>query len=69
MPIKTPEDLRADRIAVRKILQFEDRLNTETDEGRYKVLASLLANECEELTKETDVFMPSPNLLSASRYR
>ena len=52
MLIKTLEQLQSDAMAVRNILQFQEKLNSETDEGKYKILSMLLADECRELNKE-----------------
>ena len=47
----TQDELRAGWIATENIVRFQDLLNGETDDGRYRVLAQLLADEFEKFKK------------------
>jgi len=38
-------ELPADQVAEARSASFLERLNAETDEGRYKILAALLGND------------------------
>jgi hypothetical protein len=43
MEQKTVEDLRVDWIVTQNIVRFQELLKRETNEGRYRILANLLA--------------------------
>lgn len=45
MEHKTTEELLADWIVTQNIVRLQELLKCETDEGRYRILASLLARE------------------------
>ena len=45
MDHKTKEDLRTDWIIAQNILRFQELLKQETEEGRCRILANLLADE------------------------
>jgi hypothetical protein len=49
MPKMTEQNLQADWIATQNIARFQERLDAETDDGRIKILMSLLAREFETL--------------------
>ena len=51
IPEMTREERHADLIATQNIAGFQERINAETDEGKYRVLARLLANEFRKLEK------------------
>ena len=50
----TQDELQADWIATKNIVQFQELLNGETDDGRYEILAQLLANEFEKLKPKAE---------------
>jgi hypothetical protein len=52
MLIKKLEKLQSDAMAVRNILQFQEKLNSETVAGKFRILSKLLADECSELNKD-----------------
>jgi len=45
MTQKTKEQLWADWVATQDMGNFQERLNAETEDGKYKILAQLLSNE------------------------
>ena len=47
----TREERRADWVVTQNIARFQERLNAETDEGKYKILALLLADEFRKFEK------------------
>ena len=47
----TREELQADWTATKNIVRFQELLNGETDDGRYEILAQLLADEFEKFEK------------------
>jgi hypothetical protein len=47
----TREERNADRIVKQSIDGFQARFNAQTDDGKYNVLAQLLANEFRTLEK------------------
>ena len=47
----TKDELSADWVATQNIVRFQELLKRETDDGRYKILALLLANEFEKFKK------------------
>ena len=50
--IKTAlEELQADWTATKNIVRFQELLNGETDDGRYEILAQLLADGFEKFKK------------------
>jgi len=51
MAEKSPAEVRA-WIAVSNIARFQRDLEAETDEGRYNILAGLLAKEYEKFERE-----------------
>jgi hypothetical protein len=48
------DELWADWVATQNIVRFQELLKRETDDGRYKILALLLANEFEKFKKSPD---------------
>jgi hypothetical protein len=48
----TQEEQRADGAATQDILRFQKKLNAETDDGRHKILAQLLADEFRKFKKD-----------------
>jgi hypothetical protein len=51
MTEKTKEQAWSDWVATQGIDHFQQRLNAETEDGRYLILAQLLSSELEELKK------------------
>jgi hypothetical protein len=51
MEKKTKEELWAEWVATQNIGRFQDLLKHETDEGRYRILEVLLADEFEKFKK------------------
>jgi hypothetical protein len=51
MTDKTREQRWADWMAKQDMGQFQQRLNAETEDGKYKILAQLLSSELEKLMK------------------
>lgn len=51
MQLKTTEELLADWIVTQNIVRFQELLKLETDEGRYRILATLLAGEFHKVRK------------------
>ena len=49
----TREELQADWTATKNIVRFQELLNDETDDGRYEILAQLLADEFEKFKKKS----------------
>jgi hypothetical protein len=47
----TQEELRADWIATKNIAGFQELLKIETDDGRYRILSQLLADEIAKFKK------------------
>ena len=47
----TQEQIQADWIATKNIVGFQELLNGEIDEGRYKILSQLLSDEFEKFKK------------------
>jgi hypothetical protein len=47
-----PEERRADWAAPQDSVRFQEKLNTETDDGRYKILRELLADEFGKFKKD-----------------
>jgi hypothetical protein len=45
MAKKTQEQMQADWTATKNIVGFQEMLNGETDDGRYKILSQLLSDE------------------------
>jgi hypothetical protein len=45
---KTPAELHAELVIEGDIVRFQEWLNTETEDGRIKILMSLLADEFEK---------------------
>ena len=48
MVIMTQEQMQADWFATKNIVRFQELLNGETDDGKYRILAQLLADEFEK---------------------
>jgi len=48
------EEQQAGRAAIQDIFRFQEKLNAETDDGRYQILAQLLADEFREFKKIRD---------------
>ena len=44
-------ELHAKRVASKDIGRFQELLNTETEDGKYKLLAQLLSHELEQMKK------------------
>jgi hypothetical protein len=51
MPDKTKEQRWADWVATQDIGHFQEKLNAETEDGKYKILAQLLSRELGKLKK------------------
>jgi hypothetical protein len=49
MADKTLAELQAEWLATSKNITFREKLDSGTDEFRYKILAALLANEIKDL--------------------
>ena len=49
MADKTLAELQAEWLATSKNITFREKLDSGTDEFRYKILAALLANEMKDL--------------------
>ena len=47
----TQERMHADWTATKNIVRFQELLNGETDEGRYRILSQLLSDEFETFKK------------------
>jgi len=47
----TREERHADWVVTQNIARFQERLNAETDRGKYKILALLLADEFRKFEK------------------
>jgi hypothetical protein len=45
----TPEEMQADWIATRNIIRFQESLNGETDDSKYRILSQLLVKEFAQL--------------------
>jgi hypothetical protein len=65
-----PSELHARWAVAQNMGRFQELLNEETEDGKYKILAQLLSHEMEQL-KERRVSSPAPlpNPPSALRYR
>jgi hypothetical protein len=48
---KTKEQLWADWVATQDDGHFQERLNAETEDGKYQILAQLLSRRLEKLKK------------------
>jgi len=48
---KTKEQVWSDWVGTQGVDHFQERLNAETEDGRYKILALLLSSELEKLKK------------------
>ena len=48
MPDKPTPELPTDQVAETKSVSFLERLDAETEEGKYKILAALLGNDPEK---------------------
>jgi len=48
---KSKEQIWADWVATQDIDHFQERLNTATEDGKYKILAQLLSRSLEKLKK------------------
>jgi hypothetical protein len=67
---KALAELQAKLVAAQKSGRFEELLDAETEDGRYKILAQLLSYEMEELKERRfSNSPPIPSPQSASRYR
>jgi hypothetical protein len=53
----TQEELQADWTATKNIVRFQELLNGETDDGRYEILAQLLANEFKKLKPQAETLL------------
>jgi hypothetical protein len=51
MTEKSKEQIWADRVATQDSGHFRERLNAETEDGKYKILAQLLSSELGKLKK------------------
>jgi hypothetical protein len=51
MADKTAAELHADWIVAQNIARFHERFNAETDDGRFEILAALLADEFTKFEK------------------
>jgi hypothetical protein len=51
MTDKIKELMWADWVAAQSIGHFQERLNAETEDGKYKILAQLLSSELGKLKK------------------
>jgi hypothetical protein len=51
MADKTAAELHADWIVAQNIARFQEKFNAETDDGRFKILALLLADEFSKFEK------------------
>ena len=51
MPDKTKEQQWADWVATQDIGHFQEKLNAETEDGKYKILAQLLSRELGKLKR------------------
>jgi len=51
MPEKTKEQRWADWVASQDVGHFQERLNAETEDGKYKILSLLLSRRLEKLKK------------------
>ena len=51
MTEKVKEKAWSDWVATRGVEHFQERLDAETEDGKYKILAQLLAGELEKLKK------------------
>jgi len=47
----TQQERHADWVITQNIARFQERLSAETDEGKYKILAQLLADEFRKFEK------------------
>ena len=47
-----PEERRADWAAPQDGVRFQEKLNAATDDGRYKILGQLLADEFRKFKKD-----------------
>ena len=47
----TTEQMQGDLSAIKNIAGFQELLNSETDDGRYKILSQLLSDEFGKLKK------------------
>ena len=52
MTKKTKDQLWADWVATQDVGHFQERLNAETEDGKYKILAHLLSRRLEQLKKQ-----------------
>ena len=51
--MRVPQDkLRTDREDAQNIVRFQERLNAATEDGKYKILTQLLAEEFRKFTKD-----------------
>jgi len=48
---KTKEQKWADWVATQDVGHFQERLNAETEDGKYEILAQLLSRRLEQLKK------------------
>ena len=51
MTQKTKEQVWADWVATQDMDNFQERLNAETEDGKYEILAQLLSRRLEQLKK------------------